>query len=235
MKQPEVNYAIYLKDDHYDQPKELFKFIAHWASLDIPTASHEAICDVGCATGEFLYYIHKLQPYIELTGMDVSTECLSKAQTKLPHARFIRHSIKNPSKLKGQFDRVFMTGVLSIYDMFFDIFNNLIEMTASDGALYITELFNPYPYDVYVQYKPGATIEPRVTGWNMFSQKSVSAWLSAHPRVKEFEFIKFDIPIDIAPQEESLRSWTVKGEDGERMIVNGLNIMHPLYLLRIQL
>lgn len=43
----------------------------------------------------------------------------------------------------------------------------------------------------------------------------------------------FSIGIDLKPQKDFLRTWTVKLENQERLIINGLGLIHSFALLEV--
>ena len=46
------------------------------------------ILDIGCATGDFLYYLKGLYPDGEFTGIDVMPELLEQARSEVPSVKF---------------------------------------------------------------------------------------------------------------------------------------------------
>ena len=50
-----------------------------------------------------------------------------------------------------------------------------------------------------------------------------------------FDFYDWKIGIDVSKRpDDPLRSWTVKLENGERIIINGLQLVHKTALLEIR-
>ena len=45
---------VYLGEDRYDEPKEIFKVLAGLAKYTGALREGTTVCDFGCATGEFL-------------------------------------------------------------------------------------------------------------------------------------------------------------------------------------
>ena len=97
-------------------------------------------------------------------------------------------------------------------------------------------MFNPHPVDVLIKYKLSKNYQSKVfeTGWNIFSQKSVSEYLKKNKKIKSFQFKKFEMPFDLKPQSDPIRSWTIKS-NGKRLMTNGLSILQPQILLKIKL
>ncbi len=91
--------------------------------------------------------------------------------------------------------------------------------------------------DVLIKYKESKNYGSDIyeSGWNIFSQQSVSDFLSKHKKVRSYYFQKFDLTIDLPPREDPLRSWTIRDWQGNRLITNGLCILQPFYLLEIKL
>lgn len=140
-------------------------------------------------------------------------------------------------KDENQIDMAFLIGVHSIFDEFETCFNNLIKWTKPGGRVYIVGLFNPSPVDVMIKYKESKDYKSNMyeSGWNVFSQKSVSEFLQMNNKVQSFSFKKFEIDIDIPAQKDPIRSWTILDENKKRLIVNGLCLLQPFYLLEIKL
>jgi SAM-dependent methyltransferase len=230
--------AIYLDEYRYDEPKEMFKFIANNAFESYETQSNLSVCDFGCAAGEFLYFLKNINSNITLEGVDVMASLLKKASKFVPSATFKQGSVLDSCcKLEDQYDLSFLIGVHSIFDEFETCFSNLIKWTKPGGSVYIAGMFNPFPVDVLIKYKKAENYESYTyeSGWNIFSQESVSAFLEKNIKVKSHSFKKFEISIDLHRQEDFIRSWTLRDYKDKRWIINGLNILQPHYLLEIKL
>ena len=230
--------ALYLQEDRKQQTKESFKFIVSKASAHLDQYHQPRIADIGCATGDFLYYLKSLYPESELTGIDVMPELLERAAAEVPGVEFLQGNIVEKETLpKGRFDAVFMNGVYTIFDDFRPCLENALELAdrARDGKLFVFGLFNPDDVDVLVKVRNSAQPHdaPWQSGWNCFSRTSVQHHLEKLG-VTSSRFHEFEIGIDL-PRHESdpLRSWTFRYEDGSRGIVNGAAIVHHLALLEI--
>jgi SAM-dependent methyltransferase len=230
--------AFYLDENRYSEPKEMFKFIAEHAFVQSESNSSLSICDFGCAAGEFLYYLNSILPKANLTGVDVMPVLLSKAAKFVPSAEFKEGSVLDGSfGSESLYDKSFLIGVHSIFDEFETCFTNLVKWTKPGGCVYIVGMFNPFPVDVLVKYKESKNYESNMyeSGWNIFSQQSVSEFLKKNEKVKSLEFKKFSITIDLPRQADPVRSWTLRDFREDRFIVNGLCLIQPHYLLEIKL
>lgn len=227
---------LYLSENRHQDPKELFKFIMNRVTRDNQFLDDKSICDYGCAAGEFLYYVNTLLPNVKISGIDILPELIEKARNFVPSATLKVGSVLEVNKgQENSFDVGFLIGVHSIFDEFETAFSNIISWTKPDGKVYISGMFNPFPLDILVKYRSSEDYSRNVfeSGWNIFSQESVAAYLRKIPKVKSFSFEKFEISIDLPRQDDPVRSWTIQTKDDSRHIVNGLQIIQPHYLLEI--
>ena len=70
---------LHLAEDRKDTPKESFKFLAECAKGFLQSREQPRIIDVGCATGDLLYFLANRYPQAQLTGMDVMPELIERA------------------------------------------------------------------------------------------------------------------------------------------------------------
>ena len=237
MKSKRLHDHIYLKENRYKDTKEMFKFIDKEAFEKKAKNNKEDICDFGCAAGEFLYFLRNKYLNKNFTGVDVRADLLSKAKKIVKNVKFIKGSVLNKNLLKKtKFDKVFLIGVHPIFENFEKFFSNLIYWTKPKGEIFICDMFNPYPVDVLIKYKLSKNYKSKIleTGWNIFSEKSVEEFLKKKSVVKNFKFKKFEMPFDLRPQKDPIRSWTIKSKK-RRLMINGLSIIQPQTLLRIKL
>lgn len=238
LKVQRTHDAFYMDENRFNEPKEMFKFISNNAFNQVEKHSGLSICDFGCATGEFLYYIRNILPNASLEGVDVMPSLLEIATRFVPTAKFHEGSVLNSNfRENNQYDKSFLIGVHSIFDEFETCFNNLIKWTKQGGNIYIAGMFNPFPVDVLIKYKESKNYESDIyeSGWNIFSQQSVSRFLNENKKVKSFVFKNFDISINLPRQADPIRSWTIRDYKDKRFIINGLCLLQPHYLLEIKL
>lgn len=238
LKTRRTHDAFYLDEYRYNEPKEMHKFIAENAFSQDERNSALKVCDFGCAAGEFLFHLRGLLPNASLDGVDIVPALLERAKQFVPSAKLQTGSVLDAAcKLENQYDKSFLVGVHSIFDEFETCFSNLIHWTRPGGMVYIAGVFNSFPIDVLIKSKNSENYESDVyeAGWNIFSQQSIAGYLDKNTKLKSYSFIKFEITIDLPPKQDPLRSWTIRGWQGNRWIINGLCILHPFYLLKIEL
>ncbi len=224
---------FYLNENYKDNPKEYFKLVRREMINDLGYDSDAAfdLLDVGCETGSFLAYIKKCFPKADLWGMDVMPELLEKLQDGHPILADISDESTLPDK---KFDVITMLGVLSIFDDFRPVLTNLTKMLKVNGAIYIFSIFNPEDLDVLIKSRKSCENENVwETGWNTFSIRSVAEY--CRELGYQQEFVPFSLSLDIPKhKDDPLRSWTVDLNDGKKMIVNGLQLVHNFYLVKLR-
>ncbi len=221
---------FYLTENRKDNPKEYFKFIANIAA---PFLSKDAVSaiDIGCATGDFVYFLRSEFPNISLSGMDVDEELLARASKEVEGVEFIHGDITQ-GELNKKFDVIFLNGVHSIFDDFVWLENLLDLMSSDDARVFVFGLFNPEDLDVLIKSRPAATDGKWETGWNLYSKKSVLTFLN--DRGYDGNYYDFEIGLDLEKKEDDpLRSWTEELANGKRIIVNGLQLVNTLSLIEI--
>tara|TARA_B110000495_G_C23006795_1_gene594873 strand:- start:1264 stop:1953 length:690 start_codon:yes stop_codon:yes gene_type:complete len=227
-----MSYKIYFNGDGKINTKESFKFIVEKASEFINSIHNPSILDIGCATGDLVYYLSKTFPQAKCVGMDLRNDLLERARKEVPKIEFVLSDISNKNSLPNEkFDVVFMIGVHPIFDDVFHVFDNTINMLKENGQAYIFSIFNDSDIDTIVKVRNSSVKGPWKVGWNLFSKKSVKDYLKN--KNLACEFIDWEIPIDISKTSDPLRSWTFKDEYGKRMVINGTGILHTFSLLII--
>lgn len=229
-----VDNPIYLNEDRYENPKEVFKFIASEMGKD-NFESYQTLHDVGCATGELIYFFKKLWPHLNYSGSDISGQMLNRAKEVLPDCNFYENSIEVLDKLEnGQTDIVTCSGLLPLFDEQEPLINNLINKVSPGGKLYIFTLYNQHPVDVLIRYKDVKNKDYWEAGWNLFSKETFSSILEKNPRSLDWEFADFHMTIDIAKRPDNpWRTWTLKTEEDPRQLINGSNVLTNNCLIKV--
>ena len=223
---------FYLKEDRKRTPKEYFKFI--FKDLDLNLANNGKILDVGCSTGDFLWFLKENLPNAELIGIDVDEELLERARKEVTGVEFIRANIIE-DKLDQRFDLVFMLGVHSIFDKIEQWLDPMVDLLkeSKDSVIYVFGFFNPEDLDVLIRSRPSSTEGAWEAGWNLYSRKSVLDYCGQEGW--KCSFREFQIGIDI-PKNESdpLRSYTVMMENDKRLVMKGMQLVQPFGFFSIQ-
>jgi len=229
--------AIYLAEDRYDDPKEIFKMLGdHVHQVGAPRPG-QVVCDFGCAAGEWLSYLCRRFPGPRYAGYDVVPALLERARGRVPGATFHQGSVLDRMLLpEASVDWAFMVGVHPIFDAFEPSLSNLLWWTRPGGRISILGPFNPFPIDVWVTYRLIDDPDPdhREPGWNLFSKASLARYLDRAVGPGRYTFLPWELPCDLPHHpDDPVRTWTVQDRDGRRLLINGLGLLRRLELLEI--
>jgi len=215
---------IYLNEDRYEKPKELFKFIAGLIEA-AGRGDAGALLDVGCATGELIHYLGlRLSGIGRLDGVDVSAPMIEAARGAIPQASFRVGSLLDADCFRARdYDVLVCSGVLSCFDDIETPLNNLLAATKLGGVLYVYTPINQYPIDVVMRYRRADADQAEwETGWNIFSRLTFERILAATGYRLDLVWHAFDMPFPIDRRaDDPMRTWTVRTEDKPFQTVNG--------------
>ena len=222
---------LYLGEDRKHIPKEYFKFIKERAGNLCGD-----VLDVGCATGDFLWFLNENYSDLNLHGVDVNNDLLDRARVEVPLASFTQGDITK-TDIGGQYDYIFMNSVHAIFDVS-DVSVWLVPLVnllkkEKHSTIFVFGLFNLECLDVSICCRASSTNGAWEAGWSVLSQKTVTDYCAR--KGWRCSFCDFDISIDIEKNSaDPLRSWTVTMQNGKRMIVNGLQLIHTLSLMTLR-
>ena len=226
---------IYLQDDRYHKPKEIFKLIAERIMALPARGTPLDILDVGCATGELLFHLaYALGPNHKYSGVDVSSAMLTVAKTMVPAADFSELDISaDTGNLGRAYDVVICSGVLGIFDDATVPLRNLLKLCKPGGVVMAIADLNDSNIDLISRYRRvGEATAPWETGWNIFSIKTIeSIVFNASPKYR-INFTDIEMPFDIPTNKDPMRNWTVK-IDGRRLRTNGAGLLLRQKLIEI--
>ena len=224
------HYKMYLDEDRTHDPKEYFKFVVNLTRERFGNISGFRVMDIGCASGDFLYYLNQCFPDVRLHGMDMLESLVSTARLKAPGAHFSIGDINSLTFTQHEtYDLVYMLGGLhSIFDSCDQWTKNLSYLLTEDGVAFVFGIFNPFPYDVIVKVKKSGSEGEAEAGWNTISRETIATAFNKHGcRV---EFVPWNIPIEIPfNKNDPLRSWTSLQPDGKTLVTNASRVIHDFY------
>ena len=221
---------LYINEDRKDNPKESFKFIRSNVRSNLKGLN---ILDIGCATGDFLFYLNEHNPHANLYGADIDLELINQAKLNVPSVKdFYQIDISQSIINIGKFDIIFMIGVHSIFDDLNWITSIKKLFKDNYSKAYIFGIFNSDDLDVIIKSRSSNSNDKWESGWNVFSKTSVKKTLFNEGL--EGKFKDWNIDIDIEKNiKDPLRSWTIDKKDKTKMIINGLCLIHNFSLLEI--
>lgn len=191
----------------------------------------QSFLDIGCAKGEFMYILKKTFPNIAYTGVEYAQELIDMAKKEpvLNDVEFVCGDALD-FDLGKKFDIALMAGVLSIFDDFTVPLGNMIKHINQNGVGCVFGLFNPFDIDVLVRYRRNYADSDRwESGFNNYSMKTISAYLEQH--AYDIAWHKFKLKTDLPKNSDQIKSYTVRGEDGDNVILNGTGMMTDFYAL----
>ena len=212
---------IYLHEDRYNKPKEMFKHIDSLVTTKRVGGSTRWL-DVGCATGEFLFYLEKTHPIVSCTGIDISEPMIEKARRNIPNHEFICGDLFDlPSSQKKLYDIVTCTGVLQIFDELEIPIANLVETVRPGGILIVTGIFNNHDVDVRMRHRRNGRRGTWESGWNLYSTSTFESYLNNIHNIAKYEWHEFRMPFKLPEGPDPMRTWTIQTESNPHQLVNG--------------
>jgi ubiquinone/menaquinone biosynthesis C-methylase UbiE len=185
--------------------------------------------DIGCAKGEVIYYLKDYFPKLSFTGIDISTELISKAKQE-PRLQDVIFYVADAQdfNLNKIFDYVLMSGLISMFDDLTAILGQIFKHLKPGGLGYIFGCFNENAIDVLVRFKVHGTSVWQ-SGFNQFSLKTVKEALA--PFCNEINCHKFSLSKNLPYKKDSLNSYTLTTKEKGKIITNGTNIITDFYLI----
>ncbi|HAT1993465.1 TPA: class I SAM-dependent methyltransferase [Legionella pneumophila] len=229
------NYQHYLIDGWKKEPKEMFKFIASkMDAIQLPDKAN--FLDVGCATGEFIYYLSSRFSQFRYTGIDVFDDLILECKKLQPEKTFLNASVLDlPKSFDKKFDIITVVSVISIFDenelsLFW---NNLFRAIKDGGVIFLLSPFNEFGVDCEIRHRKRIDNNRGdwERGWNIFCKETIIEHIES--RCNSWEFHPFKFNLNLNPRKDPVRTWTMKTEHNDKQLVNGLKLMIDHYLLQI--
>ena len=233
--QNEKENMFYKYEDHKDVPKDYFKLIVNDLKKIVRERKHCNILDIGCASGDFLYYVESELKKLgiieyELNGMDIWDDLLEEAKIKIPTSNFYMGDISQ-EKGNGQYDVVTVMGVTYLYEDIYNIIDNAVSYLREDGVAYIFERFNKYGFNIALEYEEDGGKKRKGSIYSHSLNKIMEYYEGSD---LEVSYIPFELHTSIEKTDDVYRTWTVGLNNGSLAIVNGLNMWNEYFAIRIR-
>ncbi|QQR35337.1 methyltransferase domain-containing protein [Devosia oryziradicis] len=224
--------SVYAPNAQPTRPKHMFVWLGD--QIERRHDQPASLLDVGAAAGDFLSYAADRFPQAELQGIEFDPALVAQGRERgRPVVQGDANDLRDLTS--GQFEVVLMTGTHSIFEDFRTSLAECIRVAKGGGTVLVTGLFNPFPLDARIHWRyPAQWDAPWHPGYNMASMESVRAFLAGQRRVAGAEFLPFELPFDLAPQPDPVRSWTEAAGEGRRTLRNGI-MQLPMHCLKIEL
>mgnify|MGYP001176394606 FL=1 len=220
---------IYINEDYYKNPKETFIFLKNIISNNFNKPS---ILDIGCARGEFLFFLKESLDFKDLSGVDYSSNLIEKAKNfkGLKDVNLFVDSAEE-FKLNRKFDVITMLGVISYFDSVELVLKNIKNHLAPGGKAYILGFFNDADIDVQISYRNNEYFKQFESGWNFHSLHTIRKSLD-EINMTLANIDTFELSFNLLPQRDPSRAWHIDTENG-RKYTNGLGLIYDIRLLEI--
>lgn len=230
------NHRHYIDEGWKPQPKESFKALKGIIE-DYKGLSGLNVLDVGCATGEFLGYLSTQTTDSRFAGVDVTSDLLDTGRRLLPDTDFkLASALGLPEEFLGAFDVVCAIGCMSIFDenQIETFWDNMLGAAKPGGLVVVLSPLNEFGVDTMIRHKKRMSGHPPLweTGWNIFSQETIREILEI--RGAKLELLRFQIPFDLEPQDDPVRTWTIRTEKRDRQLINGLKLLIDHYFMVVR-
>lgn len=218
----------------YERPKFLFEVAGESIASCVADRVQACLLDVGGASGAFAHYLSQRIYGSQVSCLDFDPELCRIGRERLAHIHFLHGDANDMHGLHDHsFDAVSMLGTLSVFDDFRPSLQECLRVCRQQGRVVVVAQFNDHPVDALIRYRYSGENDWN-TGYNLFSRSSIARWLQDQERVRGFEFRPFELPFDLAPQDDPIRSWTERTVSGGRQLVNGLNLFINIQILEIE-
>lgn len=230
---------VYLNENRYDTPKEIFKEAGRIIKeADYPAGS--ALLDIGCATGELLCYFKRtMKNFTYFCGMDISEAMINKARKHVPGVNFLAGSLLNDKLFsERRYDVVVCIGVTCIFDDIEAPIKNILACVRKGGLALIATAFNDDPIDVVMRYRKVSTSSDSVweRGWNIFSCSTVEGVLRKSSHRIEYSWEQFRMPFALEKRpDDPMRAWTIETKGDPYQQVNGACQLLNFKILKVRL
>ena len=203
---------------------------------EISLANFDSIADVGCATGAFPNYLKKRFPDTKIVGIEYLESLLTKANNDFPLIEFKQGNVLDKTSVTQKYDVITMLGVLSIFDDYKTVIENVLSWLNPNGRLILHNMVSEFDVDVVIKYKNSSLdedVHSLESGWNIISEKSLSLVADAND-AKVISSKPFRLKVELDKQDDVMRSWTENNLNGSKDIYNAIHVRQPQRIVTIK-
>src|SRR3989344_1701546 len=231
-----LGISPYASSKRYENPKQVFLFALQEIERNLKTDTLITLVDIGCANGEFLYYVKKWHPNWNLYGYDFMPEFI-EAGKKFNGLKGIHLELKNFFTLRKKFDVVCCFGTLPIFPDVKKPLKKLLSLCKKNGLLVADGLFNRFDIDVQITYRDNSKIESKNiwrNDFNQHAQTTIAEFLEPIVGQLEFKAVPFNVDLPYITNNPHANAFTFRDDGGNRRVTNGLNILLNSTLLIVK-
>lgn len=231
-------YAI-ANSDRLNNTKFVFRFILDKVEELRPGATNVSWTDVGCANGEFLFYLSNQKLEWNFTGIDVNERFLKVAASTLEgrkNIELVNADILTLSKPQ-QSEVVSCTGTFQIFPDPTEILNKLLDLVKPGGLLLIDGCFNKYDISMAINYLDESKDEASDLwrcDFNHHSEKMIRRILDDRQDISTASFFYPVMDTEIVKKIDAphINMWTEPRAEGGYNILNGMGLFfNPRFLI----
>lgn len=191
------------------------------------------LLDIGCAKGEFIYYLNHRFDNIDCSGLEYLQGFvdIAKKEKKLQDVKFYCGDAQDFS-LGEKFDIITAQGLVSVFEECEPTLENIYNHLSKGGVSLIFGNFNDNDIDMITKFRlnEGDSGEWH-GGYNIFSLKRFERFFVSKG-IESINFHKFTMSTDIKPSETNpLAGYTLNTQELGKIVVNGLYLIKNQYVV----
>lgn len=217
----------------FDNVYRSTEMMVDWLDKFIGQGANKNICDMACGCGANVAYLAARYPQCNFVGIDVEERLIEEGAKRLsaPNARLQQGDwFHLDESLRGKFDGVICFQTLSWLAEYKEPLKCLADLNPEWIA--ISSLFYEGDIDYFINVKDYTEDETnyKEMRYNVYSLERIRKVFESLG-YKRFEYVPYEIDIDIAPPSKKGRgTYTKKLEDGKRIQIFG-GMMMPWYFV----
>jgi len=225
------NVTVDVYKEYTELKRHQIKMLELLHKLDLKQSGD--FLDIGCASGIFLEAMTKEFPAAQFSAMDYN-DCMLEMAKEREYSKKVNIFRADAANLNidSHFDLIHASGVLSIFEDFDKVLDGWIRLLNPRGYLVLFNRFNSSPIDLIIKHRNRFLHGDWETGLHTFSIQTVTEYLEKQN--VEFEFVRFNLDLDLPKQADPVRSYTMQLVDGSRIVANGANLITEHYFLIIR-
>jgi SAM-dependent methyltransferase len=199
---------------------------------DYPTFNGRVL-DIGCATGTFMQAMLEFYPDADYTGIELSDALIDAGREKLAGTNIkLLKADAVAYQPDAKYDIMIASGILSVFEDFKPVLDRWLSWMNEGGRLYVFGRFNSREIDTIIRFRNNFNRGDWESGLTSYSVHTIGKYLAQ--KGVDYEFKRFHLGIDMAAQDNPIRTYTVKTIDGQKWVVNGANIIAEHHFLIVK-
>ena len=194
------------------------------------------VLDIGCADGIFLQELSNHKKCNLVDGLDNDSALVERARDRKYKAKSSKIYLndvldllndKNPL-IEKKYDIIIASGIFAFFENVDDIAQSFSKLLKETGKIFIFNRCNSRDLDIRYSVRPTTSIH-----WGqVIHVLSIEGFLnSLRNSFCNFEVQKFELDFDIEERDSIYAGYTVKKQDGSRMVLTRYNFQNEYYFV----